>query len=149
MKPIRIAVAAAALALVLMPDLVQAQAGHMHRATRRRTAVVVGSAASASGAAQASEAKQETAAAQQQAAASEQKAAAAQQQAAAAEKDAAAAKQALAAAQGVLPLGTVVRALPAGCASEPVGGVEVLPLRRQLLSRRVRRQQPGVRDGPA
>ena len=131
MKPIRIAVVATALALMLIPDVVRAQAGHMHRATRRRTAVVVGSAASASGAAQASQAQQQTAAAQQQTVAAQQQtvaaqqqAAAAQQQAAAAEKDAAAARQALAVAQGVLPLGTVVRTLPANCPSETVAGVE-------------------------
>ena len=131
MKTTRLAVVATAIGLVAIPDVIHAQAGHMHRATRRRTAVVVGSAASASGAAQASQAQQQTAAAQQQAAASQQQtvaaqqqAAAAQQQAAAAEKDAAAARQALAVAQGVLPLGTVVRTLPAGCASETVAGVE-------------------------
>ena len=135
MKPIRIAVAATALALMLVPDVVYAQAGHMHRATRRRTAVVVGSAASASGAAQASQAQQQTAAAQQQTVAAQQQAAAAQQQAAAAEKDAAAARQALAVAQGVLPLGTVVRTLPAGCASDTGRRCGVPPLRRQLLSR--------------
>jgi multidrug efflux pump subunit AcrA (membrane-fusion protein) len=124
--------------LILIPEVVQAQAGHMHRATRRRTAVVVGSAASSAGAAQASQAQQQTAAAQQQAAASQQQTVAAQQQAAAAqqqaaaakqhaaaaEKDAAAAKQALAVAQGVLPLGTVVRTLPAGCPSTTIAGVE-------------------------
>ena len=124
MKPIRIAVVATALALMLIPDVAHAQAGHMHRATRRRTAVVVGSAASAAGAAQASQAQQQTAAAQQQAAASQQQTVAAQQQAAAAQQDAAAARQALAVAQGVLPLGTVVRTLPAGCAAETVAGVE-------------------------
>ena len=124
MKPIRPAVVATACALMFIPDVVEAQAGHMHRATRRRTAVVVGSAASAQGAAQASQAQQQTAAAQQQTVAAQQQAAAAQQQAAAAEKDAAEARQALAVAQGVLPLGTVVRTLPKGCASTPVGGVE-------------------------
>ena len=131
MKPVRIAIVATALGLMLIPDAAHAQAGHMHRATRRRTAVVVGSAASAAGAAQASQAQQQTAAAQQQTVAAQQQtvaaqqqAAAAQQQAAAAEKDAAAARQALAVAQGVLPMGTVVRALPAGCPSATVAGVE-------------------------
>jgi nucleoid-associated protein YgaU len=124
MKTTRLAVVATAIALVAIPDVIHAQAGHMHRATRRRTAVVVGSAASASGAAQASQAQQQTAAAQQQTVAAQQQAAAAQQQAAAAERDAAAARQALAVAQGVLPLGTVVRTLPAGCTSETVAGVE-------------------------
>ena len=131
MNPIRMAAVSAALAVMFVPEVMYGQAGHMHRATRRRTAVVVGSAASASGAAQASAAQQqtavaqqETAAAQQQAAAAQGEAAAAQQQAAAAERDAAAARQALAVAQGVLPLGTVVRTLPKGCTPETVAGVE-------------------------
>ena len=132
---VRIAVVAAALALVLVPEATYAQAGRMHRATRRRTAVVVGSAASASGSAKAAEAQQQTAAAQQQSAASQQEAAAAKQQAAAAEQEAAAAKQEAAAAKqgsrcrrappkGVLPLGSVVPTLPAGCVSTTAGGVE-------------------------
>ena len=131
MKKTEMAGVAAAVALMLVPDVLHSQAGHMHRATRRRTAVVVGSAASASGAAQASQAQQQTAAAQQQAAASQQQAVAAQQQAAAAEQQAAAAtkeaadaRQELAVAQGLLPMGTVVRTRPAGCVSTVVGGVE-------------------------
>ena len=66
-------------------------------------------AATASAAAQ----SQQSAAAQQQAAIAQQQAATAQQQAAAA-----------AAAGKPLPLGTVVAALPPGCTSTPVGGVE-------------------------
>ena len=91
----------------------------MARRTRRRTAVVVGSAASA-----------QTAAAQQQAAAAQQEADAAKQEAAAAKQEAAEAKQQAATAPAPsasaqpLPLGTVVAALPAGCTSTPVGGVE-------------------------
>jgi predicted lipid-binding transport protein (Tim44 family) len=73
---------------------------------RRRTAVVAYSAGAASG-----EAK---------AAASQQQAAAAQQQAAAAATPAPPA----AAAGQPLPVGTVVSALPKGCVSTPVGGVE-------------------------
>jgi len=89
------------------------------------TAAVVGSASAA--------AASETAAANQQAAAAQQQAAAAQQQAAAAEQQAAAAQQRAAASTTPppptgggkqLPLGTVVSALPAGCTSTPVGGVE-------------------------
>ena len=53
MKNIVKGAVATALALVLIPEVTYAQAGRMHRATRRRTAVVVGSAASASGSAQA------------------------------------------------------------------------------------------------
>ena len=92
------------------------------RRTRRRTAVVVGSAAHAQTAA----AQQQTAAAQQEATAAKQEAAAAQQETAAAKQQAAAAPAAPppAAAAKPLPLGTVVAALPAGCTSTPVGGVE-------------------------
>jgi hypothetical protein len=67
----------------------------VRRRTRRRTAVVVGSAAAA-----------QTAAAYQQAA------------------PAAPAVPPPAASGKPLPLGTVVSALPAGCTSTPVGGVE-------------------------
>jgi biotin carboxyl carrier protein len=80
---------------------------------RRRTAVVASSAAHAEDAAAVSQANQQAAAAQQQAAA-------AQQQAAAAATPAPPA----AAAGQPLPVGTVVSALPQGCVSTPVGGVE-------------------------
>ena len=80
----------------------------VRRRTRRRTAVVVGSAAYAEGAA-----------AQQQAAYAQQQAATTQQQAAAT-----APPPPSAAAGKPLPLGTVVSALPGGCTSTPVGGVE-------------------------
>lgn len=100
----------------------------VRRRTRRRTAVVVGSAAAANTAA----AEQQTAAAQQQAAAAEQEADAARQEADAANQEAEAAKQQAAAAAPPppeatgkpLPLGTVVAALPGGCTATPVGGVE-------------------------
>ena len=128
---VTIAPVAAALALLLIPEVTYAQVGRVHRATRRRTAVVVGSAASASGSAKAAQAQQQTAAAQQQSAAAQQEAATAKQQAATAEQEAAAAKQEAAAAKqeaaaakGVLPLGTVVPALPTGCVSTTAGGVE-------------------------
>lgn len=136
-KVLKIAVVAAAVVVMLIPDVAYAQAGRMHRATRRRTAVVVGTTAHAAGSAQAAGAQQQAAASQQQAAASQQQTAAAQQQAAAAEqhaaaaeKEAAAAKQeaaaaeARAAAAGPLPLGTVVPSLPPGCPSKAIGGVE-------------------------
>ena len=126
MKKVRMSVivTATALASMLIADVTFAQAGRMHRATRRRTAVVVGSTTAAAGSAQASQAQQQTAAAQQQAAAAQEQAAAAQQQAAAAEREAAAAKQELAVAQGRLPLGSVARTLPAGCVATAIGGVE-------------------------
>ena len=120
-----------AIVVTLVPEVVDAQYGHMHRATRRRTAVVVSSATKSADSAQVSQANQQAAASQQQAAASQQEAAAANQRAAAAEQEAAAARQAAAApapaavaAGQPLPLGTVVGRLPAGCVSTPVGGVE-------------------------
>ena len=127
-----------AMVVTLVPEIVEAQYGHMHRATRRRTAVVVSSATRSADAAQVNQANQQAATATQQAATAEQQAAAAQQQAAdaerraaAAEQEAAAARQAAAApapaavaAGQALPLGTVVGRLPAGCVSTPVSGVE-------------------------
>jgi len=98
---------------------------------RRRayvTGVVVGAslASTRERSSEAMMAQQQTAAAQQQAAAAQQQAAAAQQQAAAAQQQAAMAgpPAAPAAAGKPLPLGTVVSALPPGCTSTPVGGVE-------------------------
>jgi pyruvate/2-oxoglutarate dehydrogenase complex dihydrolipoamide acyltransferase (E2) component len=90
------------------------------RRTAFRTMMWSGAAASASSAAAA---QHQAAAAQQQAAAAQQQAAAAQQQAAAAHHQAAAAAAPPPAAAGhILPLGTVVSSLPAGCISTPVGG---------------------------
>jgi len=89
----------------ILPPMVEQLVPEAHavlgvrRRTRRRTAVVVGSAASAEVAA----ANQQTAAAQQQAAAAEQEAAAAQQQASQ--------------SASAVPIGTLVQALPGGCAS--------------------------------
>jgi hypothetical protein len=96
--------------LQLVPD------AHAILGTRRRTAVVVGTEVHAADEAQIAQAQQQTAVAQQQAAAAQQQAAAAKQQAAAAPPPAAAGNP--------LPLGTVVAALPPGCTSTPVGGVE-------------------------
>jgi type II secretory pathway pseudopilin PulG len=118
--------AVAGLPNLLVPDA-QAFRG-------RGAAFAVGAAA---GSASTSTAEAEAAAAQQQAAAAQQQAAAAQKQAAEAEQQLAAEKAknaaaqpptAPAAAQAVtsaapLPLGKVVPALPAGCTSTPVGGV--------------------------
>jgi hypothetical protein len=142
---IKISVVAITLVLMLLADVpilpvqlvpeAQAILG-----VRRRTAVVASSAAHAEDAAAMGQAQQQTAAAQQQAAAANQQAAAAkqetaaaQQQTAVAQQQAAAAKQQAAAATPPppaaaagkpLPLGTVVSALPQGCVSTPVGGVE-------------------------
>jgi biotin carboxyl carrier protein len=101
------------LPMQLVPD------AHAILGVRRRTAVVVGTEVHAADEAQMAQAQQQTAVAQQQAAAAQQQAAAAKQQAAAAPPAPPAA-----AAGSPLPLGTVVAALPAGCASTPVGGVE-------------------------
>ena len=72
------------LVVTFVPEVADAQYGHMHRATRRRTAVVVSSATKSADAAQVSQANQQAAASQQQSAASQQQAAVAQQEAAAA-----------------------------------------------------------------
>ena len=114
--------------LQLVPEA-HAIAG-VRRRTARRTAVVVGTEVHAADAAQAAQAQQKTAAAQQQTAAAQQQTAPAQQQAAAAEHQAAPAAAAptpapqSAVGGAPLPIGTVVAALPAGCVSTPVGGVE-------------------------
>jgi hypothetical protein len=83
----------------------------------------VGSASSASTQAAATASQQQAATAQQQAATAQQQAATAQQQAATAQQQAATAQQQAAASGKPLPLGTVVGALPAGCAPTVVGGV--------------------------
>ena len=76
----------------------------VRRRTRRRTAVIVGATAAAETAAA-------TSASQQQAAAAEAEAATAKKQAASAT------------AGSVLPLGTVLAALPSGCTQKAIGGV--------------------------
>ena len=108
------------VALLFIADIAEAQYGHAHRATRRRTAVVVASATHAA---------DEQAAAEQQAAEDQ---AAADQKAAddeAAAKQAEAAKQEQVAApapeQGEhLPYGTIVSKLPDGCEAVVVGDVQ-------------------------
>jgi hypothetical protein len=100
----------------------------------RGAAFVVGAsvgAASSSAHASAAASQQQAAVAQQQAYAAQQQAAAAQQQAAiekekasVAQQQAALAHQQAAASGKLLPLGTVVSALPPGCVSTPSGGVE-------------------------
>jgi len=118
---------AAVLVLLLVPELAPAQAGRMHRATRRRTAVVVGTTVNASdqekAAASQSSAQQSTAA-QQSATAQQQSATAAQQSATAQQQTAAAKPAAAPAAAGALAVGTVASTLPAGCATSAVSGVE-------------------------
>jgi len=92
--------------LLFLPEIVEAQAGRMHRATRRRTAVVVSSATHAND--------------QQQA-----QAATAQPAPAAAPAPApAATTPPPASTQALLPIGTVVTSLPSGCVSKPIGGIQ-------------------------
>jgi hypothetical protein len=136
MTILKIVVVGVSLVLMLLADVpllpvqgvpeAQAIFGVWRRHVRRWA--VVGTAAVATTAAVTTAAAvSATAAAEQQAAAAKQQAAAAQQQAAAAQPQAAASvpPAAPAAAAGKpLPLGTVVSALPAGCVSTPVGGVE-------------------------
>jgi len=139
---LKIAVVATSLVLMLLADvtLLLVPEAHAILGTRRRTAVVVGATVHAADSAQMAQSQQQAAASQQQAAAAQQQTAAAQQQTAAAKQEAADAKQeaavakqqaaaaapapAAAAAGTPLPLGTVVAALPGGCVSTPVGGVE-------------------------
>ena len=106
---LRMAFIASSLGLMLMADVPLLPVHLVPEAeailgVRRRSAVVGYAAGSASASA---------AAQSQQSAAAQQQSATAQQQAAAA-----------AAAGKPLPLGTVVAALPPGCISTPVGGVE-------------------------
>jgi hypothetical protein len=135
MKPItKLAVLAPASILMFLMDVppelpapyVQlVPEAHAIFGVRRRTAVVAYS-AGASAAAH----SQSAAASQQQAATAQQQQATAQQQAATAQQEAMVAQQQAAAAAPPhpagqpLPLGTVVSALPGGCTSTPVGGVE-------------------------
>ena len=119
---LRMAFIASSLVLMLMADVPLLPVQLVPEAeailgVRRRSAVVgyaVGAAtASAAAQSQQSAAAQQGRPAQQQAATAQQQSATAQQQAAAA-----------AAAGKPLPLGTIVAALPPGCTSTPVGGVE-------------------------
>jgi len=109
MKPIMIAGIIAA-AILIVPSVAEAQYGHTRR-VRRRTAVVVGTTVHAA----------DQAAAQQQAA----KAPTTQAQPAAQPAPAAGAPAPPPVAPGQpLPIGAVVAALPTGCASTTVSGVE-------------------------
>jgi len=114
-------------AIFLMAPEADAVLGVRRRSFRR--GVVVGSAVAGSEekSQQSSTAQQESATAQQESATAQQQSATAQQQSTAAQKPPAAAAPAApapAAAGAPLPVGTVVSALPPGCVSTPVGGVE-------------------------
>ncbi len=133
----------AAIFLLLAPDIsiepssprplqltqatAEAQVGGRRRRTRRRTAVIVGTSVHAAdqqaAAQQQAAADEQVAAAQQEAADAEQRADAAEQEAAAAQQQPAAPAAPPADAGEPLPVGTVVRKLPEGCASMPVGDV--------------------------
>jgi hypothetical protein len=126
---LKISIVAIALVLMILADVpllpvqpvpeAQAIFGVWRRHVRRWA--VVGTAAVATTAAvTTAAAASETAAAQQQAAEAQKQAAAAQHPAAPAAAPAAPA----AVAGKLLPVGTVVSALPSGCVSTPVGGVE-------------------------
>ena len=106
------------MGLQLVPE------AHAVLGVRRRTAAVTAVAVESADSAKMAQQQQQTAAAQQQAAAAQQQAAAAQKQSAAAAPPAPPATPPPAAAGAPLPLGTVVAALPGGCVSTPVGGVE-------------------------
>ena len=95
--------------LFFAPDIIQAQAGHMHRATRRRTAVVVSSATHANDQQQAQAAAQTPPP---------------EQSAPAPAAAPAVTTPPPASTQALLPIGTVASALPAGCVSKPVGGIQ-------------------------
>ena len=116
----------AALAILIIIPEAEGVMG-VRRRTHRRTAVVVGTTATVAAASSTAAAQQQAAAAEAEAAAAKQETAEAQQQAAAAQQQAVAAPpaaQAPASTGQKLPLGTVVSALPPGCVSTPVGGVE-------------------------
>jgi hypothetical protein len=112
------------------PGLQFVPEAHAILGVRRRTAVRTAVVVSSADQAKMAQAQQQTAAAQQQAAAAQQQAAAAAPPPAAAAPPPAAAAPppppaaAPPATGAALPLGTVVAALPAGCTSTPVGGVE-------------------------
>ena len=103
------------LVVFFMPELIEAQTAagvtHMHRATRRRTAVVVSSATHAQD-------QQAQAAAQQQAPPPQEAAPAP------APAPAPASTPPPASTQAKLAIGTVVTALPSGCVSKPINGVQ-------------------------
>ena len=122
------------LPVQLVPDA-EAIFGVRRRAFRR--GVILGAAAGGTwgaGAHYSAAAQQQAATAQQQSAAAQQQSATAQQQSATAQQQSTTAQQQAAgatspspppAAEGKpLPIGTVVHALPGGCTSTPVGGVE-------------------------
>lgn len=128
MKPVRMTAAVAVCQLLMaiagMPNLLVPEAQALRG---RGAAFAIGAAA---GSASASSAEAEAAAAQQQAAAAQQQAAEAEQQLAAEKAKAAATQPAASPATAAgaasvkpLPLGKVVPALPDGCVSTPMGGV--------------------------
>jgi type II secretory pathway pseudopilin PulG len=138
MKPIfRIAGAVIVLSLMFIADipnlselLVPEAQAFRGRGAAFVVGAAVGSSSSSAAAASATASQQQAAAAQQQAAVAQQQAATAQQQAAVekekaalAQRQAATAPPPAAAPGQPLPLGTVVTALPGGCTSTPVDGV--------------------------
>ena len=122
--PLGLTLARDAHAIVGAPLTPLSVAGVARRTTYRAVAATSTTAAatSATSQQQAATAQQQSATAQQQSATAQQQAATAQQQSAAAQKPAAPA--AAAAPAGTPAVGTIVKALPAGCTQEAKGGVE-------------------------
>jgi hypothetical protein len=118
--PLGLRLAREAAAIVGAPLTPVSGAGVARRTTRR---VVVASSATAPSQQQAT-AQQQQQTAQQQQAVAQQQAATAQQQAAIAQQQAAAAAVPPPAPGGAPAVGTVVAALPAGCVSAPISGVQ-------------------------
>ena len=103
---IKLPVMATILFLILFSDFVEAQYGHMHRSTRRRTAIVVGTVVH--------EKDQEQYEQQQQQ----------QQQETTEEQTPPPPPPPPPAPESELPVGTVVSELPGGCVSTPVDNVQ-------------------------
>jgi len=115
------------LPVQLVPDA-EAIFGVRRRAFRRGAIIGASAESAAAHSAQSQSAavsQQQAATAQQQSATAQQESATAQQQSATAHQGSAGAPPAQPVADGKpLPIGTVVSALPPGCVSTPVGGVE-------------------------
>jgi len=101
---------------IIFSDIIEAQAGHMHRATRRRTAIVVSSVTH--------EKDQEAAAQQQQQEDAEKQTKDTSSTATASTASTTPPPPTTESPNGQLPIGTVVNSLPEGCVSKPVNNVE-------------------------
>ena len=122
--PLGLRVVREANAIVGAPLTPMSVAGVARRTTRRTVYATSAVAASNAAAASSATTQQQQATAQQQQAVAQQQQATAQQQAATAQQQAAIAQQQAAAAAGAPPIGHTVSALPAGCVSTPINGVQ-------------------------